>query len=139
MGLRNFHLFFIAVSSLLCLFLMLWGLWNFKATGSYGSLALGFVGVVGLVLLLQYLKWFRKKKVLKELGAIAGLALSGALAWPTDAVACSVCYGDPNSSLSKGAILGVVFLLAVVVTVLTLIVFVARTWLRRAKALSIPL
>lgn len=44
--------------------------------------------------------------------------------------ACSVCYGDPNSSMSKGLTWGIAVLLGVVVTVLggitTFFVYLAK-------------
>ena len=37
---------------------------------------------------------------------------------PISAMACSVCYGDPDSDMSRGLGWGIVVLLGVVVTVL---------------------
>jgi hypothetical protein len=137
MSLRTFHLFFISVSSLLCLFLVFWGLWDFKSSGAGLGLGLCILGVVGLVLLVQYFRWFRQKSF-KVLPLALGLAAgSWMITSPSFSQACSVCYGDPNSSLSKGAIWGVWVLLAVVVTVLSLIVLQVRSWLKRAKDLSV--
>lgn len=51
-------------------------------------------------------------------------------------LACSVCFGDPNSSMTKGAMMGVFFLLGVVVFVLGVIASVAVVWARRAKKLQ---
>jgi hypothetical protein len=50
--------------------------------------------------------------------------------------ACSVCFGDPNSPLSKGAIAGVVFMVGVVSVVLLTIAFTSFIWARRAKKLQ---
>ncbi len=50
-------------------------------------------------------------------------------------LACSVCFGDPNSQMTKGAMLGVFFLLGLVIFVLGAIASVAVTWSRRARKL----
>lgn len=47
--------------------------------------------------------------------------------------ACAVCFGDPNSNLTKGAVAGVLFLLAVTAFVLTAVGFTIFSWSRRAK------
>ena len=47
--------------------------------------------------------------------------------------ACSVCFGDPNSNLTKGAVAGVLLLLGVIGFVLVWIGIVIVAWSRRAK------
>ncbi len=54
----------------------------------------------------------------------------------TQAVACAVCFGDPNSALSKGVVVGVLLLIAVIATVLIGIVIVGLSWLRRARQIN---
>jgi hypothetical protein len=54
-------------------------------------------------------------------------------------LACPYCFGDPNSDMVKGAKLGVVFLLVVVAGVLIGIGGIARTWVKRARALDAAL
>ena len=51
-------------------------------------------------------------------------------------LACSVCFGDPASPMSKGVLAGVYFLMVVVVFVLSSIAFLAFRWSRRAKSLE---
>jgi len=51
-------------------------------------------------------------------------------------LACSVCYGDPGSALSKGAAAGVLFLVGVVTFVLAWIATVIFIWARRARSLK---
>ena len=46
-----------------------------------------------------------------------GLALVAFLLQAVPAVACQVCFGDPNSPLTKSAEMGVWFLLAVILIV----------------------
>lgn len=52
------------------------------------------------------------------------------------AYACSVCFGDPSSKLSRGVVAGVTVLLAVVVCVLAAIAWTAVSWSRRARSLA---
>lgn len=52
------------------------------------------------------------------------------------ALACAVCFGSPDSSLTQGAKAGILILLGVVAAVLTGIVAVALFWARRARALE---
>ncbi len=51
-------------------------------------------------------------------------------------VACSVCFGNPVSPLTKGALAGVFFLMAVIGVVLGAIVAIAWVWARRARNLT---
>jgi len=51
-------------------------------------------------------------------------------------LACSVCFGDPNSLSSKAALSGVFFLLAVVLAVLGGIGWTALGWVRRSRKLQ---
>ena len=48
-------------------------------------------------------------------------------------LACAVCFGDPNSLLSKGVVPAVLFLMGVVAFVLGWIAFLAFRWSRRAN------
>ncbi|MGH7198897.1 MAG: hypothetical protein ACREH5_09205 [Candidatus Omnitrophota bacterium] len=50
--------------------------------------------------------------------------------------ACSVCFGDPTSSATKGVIAAILFLLAVVFCVLGGITATAFVWTRRAKEIG---
>jgi len=52
--------------------------------------------------------------------------------------ACSVCFGDPNSLMSRGAFWGALFLLGVVGFVLTSVASVIVIWAGRAKKLQTP-
>jgi hypothetical protein len=51
--------------------------------------------------------------------------------------ACSVCFGDPNSPMTHGAIAGVAVLLGIVVGVMGGILAVAVFWNRRARLLRV--
>ena len=50
--------------------------------------------------------------------------------------ACAVCFGNPNSLLSKGVVAGVLLLMGVIATLLAGIVGVGLVWLRRARKLA---
>ena len=51
-------------------------------------------------------------------------------------LACAQCFGDPGSDQVKAAKIGVLVLLGVIVPILGVIGFTARTWARRARALQ---
>ena len=72
---------------------------------------------------------------------VASLSLSilvclGVLLSSQPALACSVCYGDPNSAMSQGAQAGVLVLLGVVATVLAGFASLLIFWMRRAAHLE---
>ena len=52
------------------------------------------------------------------------------------ALACSVCYGDPNSAMSHGARAGVLVLLGVIGVVLLGFASMMVFWMRRAANLA---
>ena len=55
-----------------------------------------------------------------------------------DAWACSVCFGDPHSKISRGIFAAVFLLLGIVIFVLGAIAGIAVTWIRRAKNIQNP-
>ncbi len=59
---------------------------------------------------------------------IAALATS-----PTSALACATCFGDPESPLTKGALMGVYVLVGVVGFVLAGIAATGLFWIQRSK------
>lgn len=69
---------------------------------------------------------------------LAVLAAGVALLLADAASACSVCFGDPNSSMSQGARAGVLVLLGVIVSVLAGLVSLIVFWARRAANLPLP-
>ena len=64
------------------------------------------------------------------------LACLAVLLSAAPALACSVCYGDPNSAMSQGAKAGVLVLLGVVGVVLTGVASLLIFWMRRAARLN---
>ena len=69
----------------------------------------------------------------QSLSLLAGL---GVLLSASPALACSVCYGDPNSTMTLGAKAGVLVLLGVVGVVLTAIASLLIFWMRRAAQIK---
>ncbi len=67
-----------------------------------------------------------------SLAILIGLA---SLLTAQPALACSVCYGDPNSAMTLGAQAGVLVLLGVVGVVLTGLGSLIIFWMRRAANL----
>ena len=68
--------------------------------------------------------------------SLAILVCLGVLLSAEPVLACSVCYGDPNSAMVHGARAGVLVLLGVVGTVLTGLASMLLFWMRRAAKLE---
>ncbi len=68
--------------------------------------------------------------------SLALLVCLAALLTAQPVLACSVCYGDPNSAMTQGAQAGVLVLLGVVGVVLTGLVSLLIFWMRRAAQLE---
>ncbi len=60
-----------------------------------------------------------------------------ALAESTPVLACSVCFGDPDSSMVKGALAGVIVLVGVVSVVLMGVVGTGLYWNHRSRRLTL--
>jgi hypothetical protein len=60
------------------------------------------------------------------------------LTWlaPQLARACSVCYGDPDSDMARGAVYGVAFMIGIVAFVLVGIASITGVWIVRARRLA---
>jgi hypothetical protein len=133
-SLKSFHIAFIAVSSTLSLLMVIWGFQGYRATGDGVALGVGITGLVGLAGLVPYGRWFRVK-FRKIAGALTLLLVVQTTRIPA-AWACAVCFGDPNSEMTKGLKAGIILLILVVAAVLTAIASIGITWARRAKALE---
>ena len=68
--------------------------------------------------------------------SLATLVCLGALLSAQPVLACSVCFGDPNSSMVQGAQAGVLVLLGVIGTVLAGFASLLIFWMRRAAHLK---
>ncbi len=70
------------------------------------------------------------------LTALALLMMGWASA--ADVMACSVCQGNPDSELSKGAAAGVIFLAILTYTLLLGVAGIVVTWIVRARRMPLP-
>ncbi len=61
MSLKAFHIFFIVMSTLLCVGLGIWAVNDFGRSGSWVHLALGVGSFIGSILLACYGVWFLRK------------------------------------------------------------------------------
>ena len=68
--------------------------------------------------------------------SLALLVCLAALLTAQPVLACSVCYGDPNSAMTQGTQAGVLVLLGVVGVVLTGFGSLLLFWIRRAAQLE---
>lgn len=138
MSLKTFHIFFISVSALLLLFFAAWGLQQFRSTGNQMSLILGGFSAILLLPLGLYGAWFlRKIRKLPPAAIAAFLAAAGTTLLKSHrAFACAVCFGDPNSLMTKGANWGILTLAIVIVMILVGIAAIAVIWGRRDRSLE---
>ncbi len=75
----------------------------------------------------------RTRLVIMPLAILIGLAT---LLSAQPALACSVCFGDPSSSMNQGAQAGMLVLLGVIGVVLTGLASLLLFWMRRAAHLE---
>jgi len=137
MSLKAFHILFIIVATLLCVLMGVWGWNDYFTSGDKIGFLLGIVGTAGLLLLIPYYTWFRKKAQTLGKAAIAFVIPCFVfLAHPHAAHACSACFGDPSSPMTKGLKVGILTLLGVTGSVLAGIASIGITWARRAKAIE---
>jgi hypothetical protein len=138
-SLKKFHIFFIIISGLLCVWMLFWGIYFYKTTGDWTGFLFSGLGAIGGVLLYRYLRWFLQKYA-RILSMAAGLFLVGSTQLISSPVsACATCYTDPDSPLTQGTIIGVWFLVVVVVSVLAGIAYIGYTWHRKARSLNMDL
>lgn len=65
---------------------------------------------------------------------IVTLMLAGV--WGVESHACSVCFGDPDSPMTHGVIMGIWVLIGVIGFVLTLVAGTGLYWLHRSRRLA---
>ena len=66
MGLKTFHLVFIAASTVFFLAFGIWGVWDFLSSGNWGNLVMAICSFIGAGALVLYTPWFLRK--LKNIG-----------------------------------------------------------------------
>lgn len=132
MSLKAFHIVFVIVTTILSLFVALWGIREFAEQQSTGGLVLGLVFLAAAVGLMVYGRkvWAKFKEIPVVLLVLFMLFIADS------ASACPVCYGATGDPMVKGTNNGVWVLLGVVG--LVQIGFIALFWSfwRRAKALK---
>ena len=69
-------------------------------------------------------------------GAAVVLAIMAVLGCASPSLACAVCFGDPESPLTKGALMGVYVLVGVVGFVLAGIAATGVFWIQRSRRLA---
>ncbi len=72
---------------------------------------------------------------MRRRGAVV-LAVAAVLICASPVLACAVCFGDPESPLTKGALMGVYVLVGVVGFVLVGITATGVFWIQRGRRLS---
>lgn len=130
MGLKAFHIVFILASGVLTTWFGLWCLSEFPAgSGWFFAGIASFGATVGLA---AYLSW-----VLKKLRNVGYIALAATVALYSDrALACAVCFGDPNSAMVQSVNAAMSFFLGLVAFMLAAFAGTFFYWRSRARALS---
>ncbi len=127
MSLKAVHICFIILSVLLAAGLGYWGIQNHQVY-------LGASAWTTALFLVIYL--FRFTQKMKKINPLPFWLLGAIVTWPRNVLACSVCFGDPNSNLTKGALAGVIVLLGIVGFVLGWIATLIFCWARKAEKLA---
>ena len=135
MGLRFFHVLFIALSTLVALFVGVWAIDAYRTDGDATWIALAVLALAGGGLLVIYGNRFLQKT--RKLG-VAGLIMAGTLGRPSDLLACTVCMGNTQSSLRDGMNMGILALLGFVGFLIVCFGIFFIYLARRAKAAAAP-
>lgn len=109
MSLKVFHVLFITLSTLMCLGVAAWNASAWMDGGSVSHLAqaIGWA-VAGVALFFYGVKFLAK---FRRIGSLVAPAL---LFWANDALACSVCFGNPESPMTKSMVAGIWLMLGVI-------------------------
>jgi hypothetical protein len=131
MSLKAFHIFFIVMSALLCLGIGAARIQAFMASGGAGVLLQAGAAVFAGAALLVYGRRFLEKT--KGLGYLTFAFL---LLGPNCAVACSVCFGDPESQQGQAMKAGILVMLGIVGTVLSGFASLFLYWMSRSRRIT---
>lgn len=104
MSLKAFHIAFIALATLLALWLAAW------AAGHGFPLLAGGAGAAAAGLVVYGIWFLRKMKGVSLLALPVMAALAAAASWAPSAAACPVCFGEAEAPIFDGARWSVVFL-----------------------------
>lgn len=126
MSLKAFHIFFITLATLLCLGVAGWNGSAWMAGGSALHLAesIGWV-IAGMGLVVYGMRFVRKYR---SLGYYAFLLILSA----ESAEACSVCFGNPESPMTKSMVAGIWVMLGCIGTLLTVFAGLFLYWTYRS-------
>jgi len=69
-------------------------------------------------------------------GRAVALTVAAVLGCASPVFACATCFGDPESPLAKGALMGVYVLVGVVGFVLSGILATGACWIQRSRRLA---
>src|SRR5262245_42136575 len=119
MSLKAFHIFFIALSALMCFGIGAFRAQAYSENGDLGALAQSAVSIAaGAGLVVYGWRFLKKTKGLGYLSTVFALVCASIAVDASAAQACSVCYGDPASPQSQAMRVGIFVLLGFIGTVL---------------------
>ncbi len=134
MSLKAFHIFFISISTLLGVVLIVWGFGEYLRQRSVTGLSTGITGLVIFILLVPYLKWFQQK--MRRILPILLFAIVSVFSNASPLWGCPVCYGDPSSPLTRSVKGGILFLAVVIIGLLAAILGIALSWAKKARLIE---
>jgi hypothetical protein len=130
MSLKYFHIFFIVIATLLAFFFGFWSLQNYYA-GETVYLAYAVASFLTATALITYGRRVWNK--LKGIGFFAAALLFVKL---DPVLACSTCYGDPNSPTSHALVASVLVLLGFITAVLIAFLALIFHYNKRSRDLN---
>jgi hypothetical protein len=126
MSLKAFHIFFITLATLMCLGVAGWNGSAWLSGGSSVHLAESVGWVLAAVALLVYgWRFLRKYRGLGYYAVLLVLAADGA-------EACSVCFGNPESPMTKSMVAGIWVMLGCIGTLLAAFAGLFLYWTYRS-------
>jgi len=132
MSLKAFHVVFIFVSILLSYGFGAWGLRDYQVIPNNLILGLAILSILGGAGLTLYLfRFLNKWRDVSYLGLLLFLGFSS-----NQALACATCFGNPDSSMAKSAIVGVWVLMGFIGVLLIGFAALFLFWIKRAKAIQ---
>lgn len=134
MSLKAVHITFIVLSIALTVGFGYREVRIYTATENALSLYSALASLAAAAALSFYLLRFIQK--MKKIRPLSAWILAPVLLSPRSLFACSVCFGDPQSGLSRGVVAGVLVLLGVVAFVLAWIAILIFVWSRKGRKIS---
>lgn len=135
MSLKAFHFAFICISILLSAYFGGWCVRDYSDNQTTSYLIMGIGSFMATASLVVYLAWFLKKS--RHIGFLMALFCMAGTLISNQALACSVCFGNPSHPLTRATNSGVWFLLIVVSGVLVGFASLFLYWAARARRLGL--